>query len=187
MAKLNIGCGQYPKPGYVNVDADPAAKADVFHNLDVFPYPFEENSFDEITADHCLEHLKDPFAVMKELKRIAKPGAEIIIRVPHFSRGFTHADHKRGFDFTFPYYFNPSFLGGYSGTHIGLKSMRLRWFAQQYLKKTILNPVVFGGMATLGFVFDLLANLSPALCSRLWCFWVGGFEEIEYHFVKPAA
>jgi hypothetical protein len=34
---------------------------------------------------------------------------------------------------------------------------------------------------------DLLANLSPYLASRLWGYWVGGFEEIEYRFqvIKP--
>ena len=39
-------------------------------------------------------------------------------------------------------------------------------------------------MRVVGGVMNFLANLSPLACSRLWCFWVGGFEEIEYHFVK---
>ena len=50
--------------------------------------------FDHVESDHCLEHLPNPFAVMKEVHRIAKNGATVIIRVPHFSRGFTHAEHK---------------------------------------------------------------------------------------------
>jgi hypothetical protein len=34
----------------------------------------------------------------------------------------------------------------------------------------------------IGAIIDLFANLSPWLCSRLWCYWVGGFEEIEFVF-----
>ena len=42
---------------------------------------------------------------MREIHRITKPGGTVRIWVPHFSRGFTHAEHKSGFDVTFPYYF----------------------------------------------------------------------------------
>ena len=31
---------------------------------------------------------------------------------------------------------------------------------------------------------DFFANLNVYLCSRLWCFWVGGFYEVEFYFVK---
>ncbi|MEW6712944.1 MAG: class I SAM-dependent methyltransferase, partial [Candidatus Riflebacteria bacterium] len=133
-------------------------------------------------ADHVMEHLHDPFQVMGELYRLAAPGALIHIRVPHFSRGFTHADHKRGFDVTFPYYFNPKFPPGYQGIPLELVKMRLTWFAQPYMKRSVMPAtLVFIGQA-LGIVIDFLANLSPWLCSRLWCYWVGGFEEIEFIF-----
>ena len=29
----------------------------------------------------------------------------LLVKVPHFSRGFTHPDHKRGFDVSFPLFF----------------------------------------------------------------------------------
>ncbi len=60
--------------------------------------------------------------------------------------------------------------------------MRLTWFAQPYMKKSVMSAsLVFLGQA-LGIVIDLFANLSPWLCSRIWCYWVGGFEEIEFIF-----
>ena len=95
---LNLGCGQFPKPGYINLDLDPNSKADLIHDLRQFPYPFEDESFSRIEASHLLEHLSDPFLVMKEIHRIVKPGGIVDIRVPHFSRGMTHAEHKSGFD-----------------------------------------------------------------------------------------
>jgi hypothetical protein len=38
-----------------------------------------------------------------------------------------------------------------------------------------------------GEAIDFLANLKPRLTQRLWCYWVGGFDEIEFRVrvVKP--
>jgi len=184
--RLNLGCGAFKKPGFVNVDGDAGFEPDVLLDLDELPYPFESASFDLIEADHVLEHLADPFAVMRELHRILAVGGTLVVRVPHFSRGFTHADHKRGFDVTFPYYFDPAFKPGYMGVTYRLEGMRLTWFAQPYMKRSVLPPPMFHTARVVGRALDVVANLSPFLCSRLWAFWVGGFEEIEFRFVKPA-
>jgi hypothetical protein len=65
--------------------------------------------------------------------------------------------------------------------------MRLRWLGQPYLKKSTLSKSLFLTGSAIGGVIDFFANLSPYLASRLWCYWVGGFEEIEYRFqvIKP--
>jgi hypothetical protein len=60
--------------------------------------------------------------------------------------------------------------------------MKLKWFAQPSLKKTLLTKPQYLVGNTIGKLIDTFANLSPFLCSRLWCFWVGGFEEIEFQF-----
>jgi len=182
--QLNLGCGRFKKAGFVNVDCFAHLEPDVVQDLDSLPYPFPSGHFRRIEADHVLEHLSQPFAVMAELHRLLQPGGELVIRVPHFSRGFTHADHKRGFDVTFPFYFDPNYQGGYMGTPLALEKMRMRWSAQPYLKKTVVPAPVFWLSEGLGKIFDLFANLSPMICSRAWCFWVGGFEEIEYRFRK---
>jgi SAM-dependent methyltransferase len=184
-ARLNLGCGRYPKPGFVNVDWVAAPGVDVVHDLTELPYPFDSGSFERIEADHVIEHLPDVFRVMGELHRLLAPGGELIVRVPHFSRGFSHPEHKRGFDATFPYYFNPEFPGGYAGVHFACDGVTMRWFAQPYLKRSVLPaPMVRVGEAV-GAVIDRAANASPLVCSRLWCYWVGGFEEIEFRMRKP--
>jgi hypothetical protein len=126
--------------------------------------------------------LPNPFAVMKEIHRISRNGAKVIIRVPHFSRGFTHAEHKAGFDVTFPYYFKKDFIGGYQGVEYNCEKVRLTWFAQPYLKKTVLSKPVFFIASAFGAFFDFFANLSPFFCSRIWCYNVGGFEQVEFNF-----
>ncbi len=183
LTKLNLGCGEFKRKGYLNLDISSAVNPDLVHDLNSFPYPFEDNQFDSIEADHVLEHLENPFLVMKELHRISKNMASVAVRVPHFSRGFTHPEHKRGFDITFPFYFQKSFKGGYQGVEFQLRSMRLSWFAQKTLKRETLPRLSYLTGYGVGSVLSFLANAWPDLCSRLWCFWVGGFEEIEFQFV----
>jgi len=104
------------------------------------------------------------------------------VKVPHFSREFTHAEHKRGFDVSFHLYFSPSFQGGFQGVTFDLVMMKLRWFSQSDLKATILPMPIYYILKFKGFILDFFANLSPYFCSRIWCYWVGGFEEIEFVF-----
>lgn len=183
--RLNLGCGRFPKPGYVNVDWKTMPGVDVVHDLSRLPFPFQDESFEQIDADHVLEHLPDVFGVMAEIHRILRPGGHLELAVPHFSRGFAHPEHRRGFDATFPYYFDPKFPGGYSGFTFRCESVRMRWFAQPYLKRSVLPGPLFQIGRACGFAVDAVANLSPLVCSRLWCYYVGGFEEIRFSFRKP--
>jgi SAM-dependent methyltransferase len=181
--KLNLGSGQFKKKGYINMDWHSLSEPDILHDLNIVPYPFGDNEFDLIEADHVLEHLEDVFKITKELHRISKNGARIIIKVPHFSRGFSHPEHKRGFDFSFPLYFNKDFQGGYQGLDFDLEKIKLTWFAQKYLKKITISKPLYLTACFFDKIFNFFANLSPVVCSRLWCFWVGGFEEIKFAMI----
>ncbi|AKH77646.1 methyltransferase domain protein [Leptospira interrogans str. 2003000735] len=183
MKKLNIGCGEFKKVGYVNVDYYSVSKPDVVHDLNIVPYPFEDDEFILAEADHVIEHLENPFKVIKELHRIVSKNGLIKIKVPHFSRGFTHPEHKRGFDVTLPYYFSKTFVGGFQGIELKCTKIKLNWFAQHYLKKNVLSKSIYIISLITGMILNMIANLSPTICSRLWCFWVGGFEEIEFEFI----
>jgi len=184
MTKLNLGSGRIKKEGYINVDIDPSVNPDMIYDLSKTPYPFEKESIELIEADHVLEHLSDTMGIMKEFYRILKPKKKLIIRVPHFSRGFTHSSHIKGFDISFPYYFKPDFKGEYSGIPFKLEALRLHWCSQPELKKATLNILLAYSLIIIGKIINLFANISPAFCSRVWCFWVGGFDEIEFHFTK---
>ncbi|MEA3398687.1 MAG: methyltransferase domain-containing protein [Patescibacteria group bacterium] len=183
--KLNLGCGQNKKKGYINLDWNKLTNPDIYHNLNFIPYPFCDNSFDLIEAEHVLEHLDRPFDVMKELHRILKPGGILKVKVPHFSRGFTHAEHAHGFDITFPLYFNKNFTrSGYIGVDYSLKKLSLRWMSFFHLLPSMgYGKIMISFLKTVNKVINFFANLGPAFCSRIWCYWVGGFEEIEYIFI----
>ena len=183
--KLNFGCGEFKKEHFINVDNNPVVHPDLLLDLNKIPYTFEDNSIDRIEADHVLEHLYEPFIVMREWWRILKPSGLLVVRVPHYTRVFTHPDHKRGFDVTFPCYFNPHFAkSSYTGIPFKLQKVRFHWFAQPLLKRKVLSWPTVSIATMIGSVIDSFANLSPYFCSKIWCFWVGGFDEIEFRF-KP--
>lgn len=101
--RLNLGCGQDVRKGYVNVDIGDFNQ-EVYHDLNSYPYPFKDNSFSYVLMNHCIEHLDDTVKTMKELKRICKKGAIINLWIPYFSSPNMWGDptHKRCFNwFTF--------------------------------------------------------------------------------------
>jgi SAM-dependent methyltransferase len=83
--KINLGSGQNPLPGYVNVDK--FGTPNVLWDLEQFPWPWDTSSVDEIRLFHVLEHLgetRDCFMrIVQELYRVSKPAAKIHITVPH--------------------------------------------------------------------------------------------------------
>ena len=89
--KLNLGCDFDYKEGWINLDQYPG-RADIVHNLNNFPWPFKDNTFDYILANHVIEHLNDIPSVMKELWRISKNGATIRIVVPYFNHFNAYRD-----------------------------------------------------------------------------------------------
>jgi SAM-dependent methyltransferase len=81
--KLNLGCGIFYKPGYVNIDLVEDKIADEI--ADVTNLPYEENSVDIIEASHIIEHFdvnQIPF-ILSEWYRVLKPGGIIEIETPN--------------------------------------------------------------------------------------------------------
>lgn len=97
MKKLNLGCGSRTYKDYINVDYHKHPGVDVTHDLNRYPWPFKDNSFEEVLAVDIVEHLYDVTKAMKELHRICKDHAIIKIQVPHFSSATAH--HEEHYHF----------------------------------------------------------------------------------------
>jgi predicted SAM-dependent methyltransferase len=56
LVRLNLGCGERPLEGYLNIDARPMPGIDVL--ADARKLPFEPNSVHEIFSSHLVEHFR---------------------------------------------------------------------------------------------------------------------------------
>lgn len=124
--KLDLGCGQSCKEGFEGVDLN---AVEAKHRVDLFrfPWPFADNSVDELHASHLLEHIPARevaahdivalplvehreacerfvgqdmlFAFMDECYRILKPDAWMTVIVPsgRSNRAFWDPTHRRFF------------------------------------------------------------------------------------------
>jgi hypothetical protein len=75
--KLNLGSGKNHKDGFLSIDITDVVGADIVHDLTKYPWPFNDNSIDEILASHFIEHLDgiERMAFFNECYRIMKVGA----------------------------------------------------------------------------------------------------------------
>jgi len=102
-----MGCGRDVRSGYLNVDSKRLDGVEVLCDFSHFPWPFRDDAFDEVVAVHVIEHLPDTIRTMEELHRVTRPGARILIEVPHYKHANAYRDptHVRFFsEKTFDYF-----------------------------------------------------------------------------------
>ena len=92
MIKLNLGAGQTKVEGFISVDlyGEPEQRVDLFK----FPYPWEDNSVDEIICNHFLEHIDGSIRpkFFNELYRILKKDGKVTIVTPHWAAERAYGD-----------------------------------------------------------------------------------------------
>lgn len=103
---LDIGCGagnmihhlsHYGRVKGLEIDPRPVKKArERGYDVDQFdatqPMPFDDNTFDAVTALDVIEHNEDDLAILTDSYRLLKPGGHIIITVPAFMWLWSHND-----------------------------------------------------------------------------------------------
>jgi ubiquinone/menaquinone biosynthesis C-methylase UbiE len=102
--KLDIGCGKNKKEGFVGVDILELPGVDKVIDLRE-PWPFEDNSVDEVNCSHFIEHLTnlndkwERVRFFNELYRVMKSGAQALLIFPHWNSHRYYGDptHKEPF------------------------------------------------------------------------------------------
>lgn len=70
-------------------DNNPLSREFSYHqfNIEQDTFPFPENSFDAVIFAEIIEHLlMDPCKVLREIKRVLKPGGDLILTTPNVAR-----------------------------------------------------------------------------------------------------
>ena len=163
---LNLGCGQKQIEGAVNLDRVPAVRPDVVHDVDEFPWPFDENRFSEVVARDIIEHCSNVVMTMEEIHRVSKSGAVVKITTPHFSSANSFADPTHRFHFS--YFSFDYFTGDHDFDFYSEKRFRRRR-AQIIFHPTLVNKLIWR-----------LANRFPQDYERRWTWlfpaWFLNFE-----------
>jgi predicted SAM-dependent methyltransferase len=80
--RMNLGCGEILKEGFLNVDMIPTGDVTV----DLRRYlPFDTDCCDLIFSEHCFEHFDYPGQIsglLRECLRILRPGGELRLSIP---------------------------------------------------------------------------------------------------------
>ena len=98
---LDVGCGESPyrdllaPTTYVGIDRKPRPKpGDLAAVADVMAIPLRGEYFDGVVCTEVIEHVGDERLLLKELARVAKPGAKLVLSSP-----FVHGLHEMPYDF----------------------------------------------------------------------------------------
>ena len=171
MKKLNIGSGKNIKRGCINLDICSFPGVDVIHNLETFPYPFDNEQFDAIFANQVLEHVDKLTEIMKELSRILKVGGKLTLDVPHFTSNSSYMDptHKRLFAYTtFDFFVENHFKSSkyeYNTQYFSKIKKKICFYKGLYFYNYLLEPLInliikYGN----GHLYEgnLLRNIFPA-------------------------
>ena len=91
--KLDIGCGKNKREGFTGVDQYEMDNVDIVCDLRK-PWPFEDDSIEEIYCSHFIEHLesKDRVHFYNELYRVMKKDAKATVIVPHWCSNRAYGD-----------------------------------------------------------------------------------------------
>ena len=169
MKVLDVGCGPNKVDGAIGVDIVAIEGVDIVHDLSHFPWPFESEQFDEVVANHFLEHAPDLMRTMVELHRITCLGGRIRIRAPHYTSWNFYCDithvtpfSYRSFDhFT---YIDETGYNYYSPVKFEIESRRICFAAPGAT-----NPWRWLGI-------EWFANRFARLYERLFAFWMPATE-----------
>jgi ubiquinone/menaquinone biosynthesis C-methylase UbiE len=151
--KLNLGCGNKAKEGFVGVDAFDCEAVDIVADI-TEKLPFDDDSVEEIWMDNVIEHIPDLPGLFKELHRVCSAGAKMTMITPHFAsiaswRDPTHVHHL---SFSSMNHFEKPDVAHYTGGGF----------------KVLERHLSFGGL--MGNIGRMIFSISPQAYESQWCF-----------------
>lgn len=181
---IDLGCGGRKIEGALGVDRAPLSGVDLVHDLSVRPYPLPEGAADVIVLHHVLEHFADPLPVMEEVWRIARPGAVVRIRTPHYSGRYAWNDptHRRAFSSESFRYFGENEYSYCTAARFEVRQARMKYFMEEELWPR--------AHRLWGRLVQRMLDRHPTFAERFLCYLVGGIEELQVELVAvkhPAA
>ena len=140
--KINLGAGNDIQEGWVNHDIKAhREEIKVIFDLNNFPYPIEDEYYDEVRAWDVIEHLDEPLKVMDEIHRILKPNGIFTAKACGWENPNYWVDitHKHGFDIkSFDYLVSDTEIGRIYNYYTNKKWKYLEDYPKYDRRKNIL-------------------------------------------------
>ena len=82
---LDVGCGDNLQPGFVGMDKRKLENVDIVHDIEVFPWPIEDEVVSVIMMSHLVEHIKPwlQLDLINEAWRVLEPEGLLLISTPY--------------------------------------------------------------------------------------------------------
>jgi len=93
VALLHLGCGRDYREGWHNVDVSEDVQTDEVVDLKETPWPWADDSFTHICAEHVLEHLAP--VPWDEIVRVLSPGGSLALVYPIGHTRFEDPTHRQ--------------------------------------------------------------------------------------------
>jgi len=108
---LDVGAGPFLQDGYVGMDKRALPGIDIVHDMEVFPWPLEDNLCHVIKMTNIVEHIKPwlMIDVINEVWRVMKDKGVLLISTPYAGNYLYWQDptHCCGWNETTAQYFTP--------------------------------------------------------------------------------
>jgi SAM-dependent methyltransferase len=88
---LDIGGGEHPQQGFVNMDKRELPTVDIVHDLEVLPWPLPDECCLNVVGSHIWEHLEPSTSIqiMDEIWRVLKMDGVLALSMPYgWSAGY---------------------------------------------------------------------------------------------------
>ena len=129
MLSLDVGCGEI---GLCDVNCDiekPDRIPENFILCDSQKLPFKNETFDFVETFHVIEHIKNPYMFLDEIKRVLVIGGMLKLICPHrFSSGAKNKGHINFFNRK---WFENNLIGCRASAifipHLLIQNIKVRW------------------------------------------------------------
>ena len=178
--KLEVGCGDNKRGGYLGMDMVKLDGVDVVHDMNISPWPFDDNTFNEIIFDDVLEHSKNFLGILSEVYRVSAPNATIKISLPHYSSDNMYSDPTHTIFFSsrsFNYFdksqnYKHSFYLGNVNFKVLKRYIAFREYFTHNNKRPFFNPFKWLGI-------EFLVNRVQRIYERFFC-WIIPAAELYF-------
>jgi len=159
---LDIGCGNNKhkenfNESVIGLDIADLPSVDIKHNMEEFPYSFEDFTFDKVIMHHSLEHVSKEnnknIKIIEEIYRLLEPNGMLIVDVP-IGHWFTYdPTHKNYVGYWYWKYFSTDFP--------------LNYYTTARFKLIECKLVKIACFEKISPIFRYLYKISPTVTERL--------------------